>query len=178
MPIRYLALLILFAFAFAAQAGWDPAEKRELRQEAARTLAAFKRKDPSLSRFFKSAAGWAVFPTVGKAGFWLGGAYGKGVVYKRGGSIAGYTTLKQVTVGFQFGGQAYSEIIFFKDRAALRRFQQEKLEFDAQASAVAADKGASLDADYHGGVAVFTMTKGGLMAEASVGGQHFTFDPS
>ncbi len=174
---RLFALLLLCTLALSAQAGWDPAEKHEMRQEAARTLAAFKRKDPSLSRFFKSAAGWAVFPTVGKAGFWLGGAYGKGVVYKRGG-VAGYTTLKQVTVGFQFGGQAYSEIIFFKDRAALRRFRQEKLEFDAQASAVAADKGASLDVDYHHGVAVFTMTKGGLMAEASVGGQHFTFDPS
>lgn len=80
-------------------------------------------------------------------------------------------------MGFQFGGQACSEIIFFKDQAALRRFREEKVEFDAQASAVAADKEASLDADYHGGVAVFTIAKGGLMAEASVGGQHFTFDP-
>jgi len=177
MAIRYLATFLFSLFALTSEAGWDPAERTELQQEAMRTIAAFKRKDPSLSRFFESAAGWAVFPTVGKAGFWVGGAYGKGVVYSKG-RITGYTTLKQVTIGFQFGGQAYSEIVFFRDQAAMKRFRQEKLEFDAQVSAVAADKGASLDADYHHGVAVFTLAKGGLMAEASVGGQHFTFDPS
>ncbi len=176
MLSRMLSILILLGLTTAVHAGWDPAERRELQREASQAVAAFKRKDPSLKRFFRNAYGWAVFPTVGKAGFWLGGAYGKGVVYRHG-KVVGYSTLKQVTIGLQFGGQAYSEIIFFRNRAALDRFRREQLEFDAQASAVAADKGASLDADYHHGVAVFTLAKGGLMAEASVGGQQFTFDP-
>ncbi len=170
-----LGLAFLLALG-TSQAGWDPSKQAELQREAAETIRDFKKQDPTMSRFFNSAAGWAVFPTVGKAGFWVGGAYGEGVVYQ-GGKVIGFSELKQVSVGFQFGGQAYSEIIFFKDKSAIQRFKEEKLEFDAQASAVIADKGAALNADYSGGVAIFTMVKGGLMAEASVGGQHFTFTP-
>lgn len=174
--LHYLFALLLTLTCGLANAGWDPAKQTKLQREAAETIRAFQQKDPSLSRFFQSAAGWAVFPTVGKAGFWVGGAYGEGVVYE-GGKAIGFSELKQLSVGFQFGGQAYSEIIFFKNKAAIDRFKAEKLEFDAQASAVIADKGAAMNADYTGGVAVFTMVKGGLMAEASVGGQHFTFTP-
>ncbi len=173
---NWFLLSVLLFLVSNAPAGWDPAERRELTQEASVTVQQFKRKDPSLKRFFDNAVGWAIYPTVGKAGFWVGGAYGKGVVYRRGQAI-GFSELRQVSIGFQFGGQAYSEIIFFGDQAALDRFKREKLEFDARVSAVVADKGAALDADYHGGVAVFTLPKGGLMAEASVGGQQFTFEP-
>ncbi len=176
MSRNWLLFSVMLSLASAAPAGWDPAERQELTQEASITIQRFKRKDPSIKRFFNNAVGWAVYPTVGKAGFWIGGAYGKGVVYRRG-QVIGFSELRQVSIGFQFGGQAYSEIIFFRDQAALDRFKREKLEFDAQASAVVADKGAALNADYHGGVAVFTLAKGGLMAEASVGGQQFTFDP-
>jgi len=171
-----LVITGLFIIANASTAGWNPDEEKNLVQEANATVKEFQQKDPSLKNFFSKAEGWAVYPTVGKAGFWVGGAYGKGAVYKRGKHI-GYSELKQVSIGLQFGGQTYSEIIFFGDKAALERFKSEKFEFDAQVSAVAADKGAAANADFHNGVAVFTLTKGGLMAEASVGGQGFSYTP-
>lgn len=168
--------LIFLLAAGSSQAGWDPSEKSEIRQQSTQTLKDFRKKDPSLKRFFNNAAGWAVFPTVGKGGFGIGGAYGEGVLYE-GGKVVGYADLKQVTIGFQLGGQAYSEIIFFKNKAAVERFKSDNLEFDAQISAVAATKGAAANADYSSNVAVFTLVKGGLMYEASVGGQHFSFTP-
>jgi len=157
-----------------ATAGWDPQEEETLETESVETMRQFKTKDPSLQDFFKEAKGWAVFPTVGKIGYWLGGAYGKGVLYQANKAI-GYVELQQVTVGLQFGGQSYSQIIFFKDEASIERFKSDQLEFDAQVSGVIADKGAAAKVDYHNGVAVFTLAKGGLMAEASVGGQAFAF---
>lgn len=175
--MRTLLLTGLFlALTSLAQAGWDPAGESEVHVKAQETIKALRKADPSLKRFFNNAYGWAVYPTVGKAGFWVGGAYGEGAVYQSG-KLIGYSELKQVSIGLQFGGQSYSEIIFFRDKAALQRFKAEKLEFDAQVSAVVADKGAAASADYHGGVAIFTLTKGGLMAEASVGGQTFSFKP-
>ena len=124
--------------------------------------------------FRAKAYGYAVFPTVGKGGIGIGGAYGTGRVYERGRYI-GRSNLAQLTIGFQLGGQAYSEIIFFRDKAALDDFTNGNFELGAQASAVAATAGASADADYSDGVAVFTMAKGGLMYEASIGGQKFSF---
>lgn len=153
-------------------AGWDPDTKADARQ----AIVDFKKADPSLKRFFSSSYAYAVFPTVGKGGFGIGGAYGKGIVY-RGGKAVGKTSLTQLTIGFQLGGQAYREIIFFRDKATLQAFQQGSFELSAQASAVAATFGASADADFENGVAVFTLVKGGLMYEASVGGQKFAYDP-
>ncbi|MGD2118288.1 MAG: YSC84-related protein [Chromatiales bacterium] len=170
-----LLLSCLFLVSQAGVAGWDPNEKAELQRDAAEAIRKFKNNDPSLKSFFNQASGYVVFPTVGKGGIGIGGAYGEGVVYA-GGQVIGYSSLKQVTIGFQLGGQAYSELIFFKDKATLDRFKSEKVEFDAQLSAVAATAGAAANADYSSGVAVFTLTKGGLMYEASVGGQHFSFD--
>ena len=95
----------------------------------------------------------------------------------KGGKAIGRSTLTQVTVGLQLGGQVYSEFIFFKDDAALANFQRGNYEAGAQASAVAVTAGASADADYDKGVAIFTHVGGGLMAEASVGGQKFTYEP-
>jgi len=176
MPNLKFLILFISLLSYNSHAGWDANEKEDLLQEAKTAIKEFKRKDPSLKSFFNKAEGWVVFPTIGKAGFWIGGAYGEGVVYQKGRSI-GYSDLKQLSFGLQFGGQAYSEIIFFRDKAALSRFKTQKLEFDAQASAVAADKGAATNIDYHNGVAVFTLIKGGLMAEASVGGQSFSYTP-
>ena len=93
------------------------------------------------------------------------------------GEVVGRSKLSQGTVGLQAGGQAYSEIIFFKDKAAFNTFKDGKLKLAAQASAIAVTAGASADSDYDGGVAVFTMGKGGLMLQAAVGGQTFTFEP-
>ena len=139
-------------------------------------IAKFKEKDPGMEKIFSDAVGYAVFPTVGKGGIGIGGARGKGWVYQ-GGSIIGKSTLTQVSVGFQFGGQAYSEIVFFQTSQALENFKLGHLKLDAQASAVALTARASADLAYRNGVAIVTMAKGGLMYEASVGGQKFSFTP-
>ena len=167
---RILILLLCTALT-AASAGWDPDRAAEARH----AIDEFKKADPSLKRFFNSAHAFAVFPTVGKGGFGIGGAYGSGVVF-RGGKVVGETSLTQLTIGFQLGGQAYREIIFFRDKASFDDFKKGNFELSAQASAVAATFGASADADFEHGVAVFTLAKGGLMYEASVGGQKFSFN--
>ena len=159
------------------------------------TLNAF-RASPVVAPFFKSAYGYAAFPTIGKGGIGIGGAHGKGQVY-RGGQVTGTTSMTQLTIGFQLGGQAYSQMIFFQDKRAYDSFTAGNFEFGAQASAVAitasaqaqagtggTGAGASTGRDagtqkagYRNGMAVFTYAKGGLMYEASLGGQKFGFEP-
>lgn len=177
-----LACLVSAAVAAPASAGWNPFAKEEAKKqnvanpEVAQTIANFKNKDSTLKVYFEKAYGYAVFPTVGKGGIGIGGAYGKGEVYERG-RLVGYSSLTQVTIGFQLGGQAYSEIIFFKDKRTLDHFKSGNFEFSAQASAVAVTAGAAANADYSNGVAIFTLAKGGLMYEATVGGQKFSYTP-
>ena len=118
-----------------------------------------------------------MFPKIYKAAIGVGGAYGTGQVYEKG-KFIGDAKLSQLTYGFQLGGQAYSEVIFFGEEDALERFKAEKMEFSAQASAVAVTAGASADAAYEHGVAIFTLAIGGLMYEASIGGQKFSFNPA
>lgn len=144
--------------------------------QIAQTIASFKNKDPSLVPYFHDAYGYAVFPTVGKGGFVVGGAYGTGKVYVHE-RLIGLSSLTQATIGLQMGGQTYSEIVFFKDAQALERFKQGGFTLSAQASAVAVTSGAAANANYSNGVAIFTLTKAGLMYEASVGGQKFSFTP-
>jgi len=152
------------------------AERTSLHQDVQATISRFRARDPSLEEFFETAYGYAVFPTVGKGAFIVGGAHGIGEVFEQG-EVIGYCDLAQGTIGLQLGGQAYSEIIFFERPSALDQFRFGKFAFAAQASAVLVTAGASADVDYERGVAVFTMAKGGLMAEAAVGGQNFTFQP-
>jgi len=142
----------------------------------AKTLNTLKEKNPSLHAKVLAAYGYAVFPSVGKGAIGVGGAHGKGFVYEQGTKV-GKTSLTQVTVGLQLGGQAYSEILVFEDRTALDDFKRGQFEFDAQASAVLITLAASADLPYRKGVAVITMGKGGLMYEASVGGQKFSYKP-
>jgi len=151
---------------------WNPNEVEELTPKVAEAVAAMKAKDPGIESFFKKAAGYVVFPTVGKGGFGIGGARGKGLLMVGGETVA-VVTLTQVTFGFQAGGQAYSEFIFFEDDLALANFRRGNYELGAQASAVAITAGASADANFNAGVAIFTQAKGGLMYEATVGGQKF-----
>lgn len=167
-PSRVLPLLTFLALPSEARAD-DVKDAQE-------TVALFKKADPTLSRFFEGAVGWAVFPTVGKGAIGIGGAHGSGVLFERGKAV-GTCALTQVTIGFQLGGQAYSEIIFFEIERTLADFKKGSFALAAQVSAVAAAEGASANAKYQQGVAVFTMSKGGLMAEASVGGQKFSFEP-
>ncbi len=155
--------------------GWRPEESRESLEAAERTVELF-RSEPALHRYFQEAYGYAVFPTVGKAALFLGGAYGTGKVYEQG-ILIGSATISKASVGFQVGGEAYSEIIFFRNPRALERFKSGHLAFHAEASAAAATVGAKLEASWEGGVAIFTRSKGGLMASAAVGGQTFGFEP-
>ena len=147
-------------------------------------------------KYFDKCYGYAVFPTIGKGGIGIGGAHGSGRVYAKGAQI-GNTSMTQVTVGWQLGGQAYSQIIFFQDKRAFDEFTSGHFEFGAQAAAVAITAGASAQATsggtgagasgsqenattagaYQKGMAVFTVAKGGLMYEASVGGQRFGYKP-
>jgi lipid-binding SYLF domain-containing protein len=146
--------------------------------------------------FFENSYGYAVFPTIGKGGIGIGGAHGKGRVYEQGVHV-GDTAMTQVTLGFQLGGQVYSQIIFFQDRRAFDEFTGGNFEFGAQATAVAITAGVSAAAttsgssagasggksnastvgSYYKGMATFTVAKGGLMYEASIGGQKFRYTP-
>jgi lipid-binding SYLF domain-containing protein len=167
-----LSLCAALPLALAAAPTLALAEDRV--EEARETIELFRKADPEISRFIGEAAGYAVFPTVGKGGAGLGGAYGKGVVFE-GGRPVGWTSMTQVTVGMQLGGQAYSEIIFLETPKALADFKKGQVALAAQVSAVVAASGASVNAKYQQGVAVFTLPKGGLMSEASVGGQRFGY---
>jgi lipid-binding SYLF domain-containing protein len=123
---------------------------------------------------FSGAHGYVIFPNVGKGAIGVGGASGNGAVYERG-VLIGMAKMTQATIGFQWGGQAYREVILFESKKVLDDFKENKFEFSAQASAVAVTAGASGNAKYKNGVMIFTQTKGGLMYEASVGGQKFKF---
>jgi lipid-binding SYLF domain-containing protein len=174
-----VTVLIAFAAGLAAcnTVPTTEADQRVQDAEVEAALVEFQAADPDLESFFKTAAGYAVFPTVGKGAWWVGGAYGRGQVFKEGGEMIGWCDLIQATIGLQAGGQAYRELIFFQTDGALTRFTGGEFELSAQASAVAATAGASLDVPYRNGVAVFTLAQGGLMYEASVGGQKFDFVP-
>jgi lipid-binding SYLF domain-containing protein len=180
LTIGAAALAMLALASGCAGAGWDPdhpkSAKTSSAQEAssADTLAKFRAKAPELHRYFDNAYGVAIFPRVGKGAAGLGMGYGKGEVYEQN-QLVGSASLIHVSAGLQLGGQAYSEIIFFEDRAALDTLKAGNFEFGAQASAVAVTAGVSADASYDDGVAVFTMTKGGLMYEAAVAGQKFNY---
>jgi lipid-binding SYLF domain-containing protein len=154
--------------------------------------------NPQVQKFFNNAYGYAVFPTIGKGGFVVGVAHGKGQVYV-GGKMTGNSAVTQISVGAQVGGQAYSQVIFFQDKRAYDEFTSGNFEFSAQASAVAITTGAQAqagttgtsasantgmrdagaqEAQYHKGMAVFIHAKGGFMYEASLGGQKYSFKPT
>src|SRR5262245_41717862 len=186
MRTRWIGVLSILSVALASTA---LAEKADKYAEAVKT---FQRAGES-GAFFGKSYGYALFPSIGKGGIGVGGAHGSGRVYEKGAWV-GETSMNQVTVGFELGGQAYSQIIFFEDRAAFDKFTTGKFEFGAQATAVAIKASASAQAstaggagasaaasaqeartagEYQHGMAVFTVAKGGLMYEASIGGQKF-----
>ncbi len=140
--------------------------------EANKTITEFKETNSKINSFFNSAYGYAVFPSIGKGGLGIGGAGGKGTVFKSGASVAD-CKMTQITIGLQAGGQKYAEVIFFENAKAYERFVGNKYDFAAQVSAVALKSGVSLNAEYTDGMLVITKVIGGLMYEASVGGQKF-----
>jgi len=150
-------------------------EKQErIMDDSKHAKSAFIKGDPSMENLFKNAYGYAIFPNVGKGAAGVGGAAGRGTVYEKGKAI-GTAQMIQVNVGAQLGGKAYREVVFFQDKDALDRFKNNRTEFDGQASAVAVKSGASANANYREGVVVFSQEKSGLMLEASIGGQKFTY---
>ena len=186
---RFPILMIMFILALALA---NPVQADKFTD----TINVFK-KSEAVQPFFKNAYGYAVFPTIGKAGFVIGGSYGTGQVYK-GGKVTGETSLVKGSIGWQLGGQAFSQMIFLEDKRAYDEFTSGNFEFDATASAVAITAGVQASAgtegasagasagpatgaqaktSYHKGMAVFTHAKGGLMYEAAIGGQKFNFKP-
>jgi lipid-binding SYLF domain-containing protein len=179
--------IILFSIFFSGIA---------LADDYSKTISVFKQSE-AVQPFFKNCYGYAVFPTIGKAGFVIGGSYGDGEVY-RGGKVTGTSSLAKLSIGFQAGAQAFSQMIFFQDARSYGEFTNGEFEFDASASAVAITAGVQVKAgtegatgsatagpatgaqaknSYHKGMVVFTHAKGGLMYEAAIGGQKFSYKP-
>jgi len=185
MSFTIRACLVLLMFALPITGSWAG--------DYDDTIKVFKNAGES-GDFFGKSYGYAVFPTIGKGGFGIGGAHGSGRVYANG-KYVGDTSMTQLTIGLQLGGQAFSQIIFFQDKRAYSEFTGGNFEFGANASAVAITAGASATAStsgssagssggqndantvgqYNKGMAVFTVAKGGLMYEASIGGQKYTY---
>lgn len=143
---------------------------------ASQVVNQFRAKDPTLGKFFDNAYGYAVFPKIAKGGAGIGAANGDGFVYEQG-TLVGTSEMTQVTIGLQLGGQTYSEIVFFQNKWNLDSFKSGSFEFAANASAIAVESGAAATNDFSNGIAVFTMPRGGLMFEASIGGQKFSYRP-
>jgi lipid-binding SYLF domain-containing protein len=170
--VSFFTLLLLLSIVAVGQTK----KQKEIIAESKKGKQAFLETDKGMDKFFDSAYGYVIFPNVGKGGLGVGGASGNGAVYKQG-KLVGMAKLTQVSIGFQAGGQSFREVVFFEHKSGFDRFTEDKIEFAAQVSAVAAAAGVSADAKYVEGVAVFTMAKAGLMYQASVGGQKFKYDP-
>lgn len=187
--IRYLIVTGIF---FLATLGYTTAHADDFTD----TIHMFKN-SPAVRPFFKNCYGYAVFPTVGKGGIGIGGAYGVGQVYAKG-IVTGTARLIKASIGFQAGGQAFSQMIFFEDKRAYTDFIGDNFEMDAGVSVVAVTAGAQAKAgtegatasanvgpatgtqaktSYYKGMIVFVYAKGGMMFEATVGGQTFIFEP-
>ncbi len=171
LPSSLAAVLLVFLAAPAtpAQAAND------IVTQSARAVRNFKRTDPTMKKFFNKCVGYAILPSVTTGGLVVGAQRGKGLVYA-GGKIIGKTTLTQVSIGAQIGGEEFAEIVFFETRKALNDFKTGQFSMSAQAKANAAASGVAANADYQNGVAVFTQAKGGLMAAAAIGGQKFGYE--
>lgn len=190
--MKKILVLLVVAIIFRISTAAVAAEEKDYSS----TINVFK-DSPVVKTFFDNSYGYVVFPIIGKAGFVVGGSYGEGQVY-RNGTVTGKSSVIEGSIGFQLGGKAFSEIIFFQDEQAYNRFTSGNFEFDATAQAIVITAGAQAQAgtagvgagatagpktgvqaetNYVNGLATFVHSKGGLMYEFSVGGQKFTFDP-
>lgn len=179
MKCVYSIGLVVLAVLFAAGCETAPQsapERAALQDDVQATMTRMRAHDPGLNDLMRASYGYVLFPSVGKGGLVVGGAYGRGEVFEKGQRV-GYANLQQASVGLQAGGQEYSELIVFENEFALRRFQAGNYSFGADASAVALKAGAAAAARFKDGVAVFTMPKGGLMFEAAIAGQKFNYEP-
>lgn len=170
-----LFTLLLMAIMPATVNAQNDNDRAKLLRDANKAKREFIKSDPLMKSLFNSAAGYVIFPNVGKGAIGIGGAAGNGILFVNGTAV-GEAKMKQLTVGFQLGGQSYREVIFFENATSLEQFKGGNFELSAQASVVAVTKGVSVDAKYRDGIMIFTQKKGGLMYEASVGGQKFSYD--
>lgn len=176
--------------------GYSPFSIAYEEEDYADAIKIFKESNVSNS-FFNNCYGYAIFPSIGKGGFFLGGSYGNGKVYQ-GGEFTGRVTVLEGSIGFQVGGKKFSEIIFFEDKRAFDEFTNGTFEFDATAQAIAITAGIEAQASsygssagasknpktlvqaettYYKGMAIFVHSKGGFMIEVSIGGQKFKYKP-
>ena len=172
--ILILQSVLFSSLLFTSPASAQSDKDKSIINDCNTAKAEFLKTDPLMKSLFDGAAAYAILPNIGKGAVGIGGASGNGILFEKGKAV-GKAKMSQVTVGFQFGGQAYRELIFFENKDAVDRFKKNKVEFSAQASAVAAKSGASANAKYTDGVMIYTQQKGGLMYEASVGGQKFKY---
>ncbi len=170
MLMMVVSITLLSSFSLKAQ------DTAKLFKDSRKAKSAFIKSDESMKKLFSNSYAYVIFPKVGKGAVIVGGAGGEGTVYEKGVKI-GTAKMVQVSVGAQVGGQEYREVIFMEDKDELNRFKDNKVEFDAQTSAVAVKSGAAANAKYTEGVKVFTQEISGLMLEASIGGQKFTYKP-
>lgn len=173
---RSLLLGLALALLIPAMPAAADQNDEQLSADVRDAMKRFAAKDRTFEATVRKLVGYAIFPEVSKGGFIVGGAGGRGEVYE-GGKLVGHAQLSQGTVGAQIGGQKFAEIIMFRTKAALRRFQKNRLELSAQATATAADQGAAAKAKYADGMAIIILPTAGLMAEASVGGQKLRYYP-
>jgi lipid-binding SYLF domain-containing protein len=175
--LRCIGAIVLVAGAVAGCATpTTTAEKEVLVKDATASRQAWTKADSSIDGFARKGYGYAYFPEVGKGGFIIAGAYGNGVVYEQGQHV-GYAELTEGSLGLTVGGQKYSELVVFENKAAMDRFKTSEMNFGANASAVIAETGAGATASFVDGVAVFVRPIAGAMAEASLGGQHIKYIP-
>ncbi|MCK5441343.1 MAG: lipid-binding SYLF domain-containing protein [Maribacter sp.] len=170
---HYITLLMMLIVCGAMS---QTKKDKKIMQDADKAKKALIKADSGLKRFFNESAGYVIFPNVGKGGFIIGAASGNGVVYEDG-AAKGMADLKKLNIGFQAGGQSIIEALFFETNEDLEDFKDGDFAFSAEASAVAVKSGIALNAKYKDGVAVFALPKAGLMADASVGGQKFSYHP-
>jgi lipid-binding SYLF domain-containing protein len=174
MKTKNFLMMAMLSFSITLFA--QNADDKKVIADAQKAKAAFLEANPKLQGYFDDAKAYVIFPNVGKGALIIGAASGNGAVYERG-VLVGMANLKQVDVGAQIGGKAFSEIVFFKTDKAVQEFMDDNLKFGSNLSAIAANQAPpSFDITYNDGIAVFTLPKEGLMAEVSIGGQHFDFE--
>ena len=172
--MRRILLCLFVMVGIATSVSAQSAKEQKIIDAALEAKEDFIKADGLLKNLFRDAHAYVIFPSVGKGGLGVGGAMGNGAVYEKG-ALVGMAKLMQLNIGFQAGGQSYREVIFFENADVFNRFKEDKVQLAAQASAVLATEGAAASAKYTNGVMIFTQVKGGLMYEASVGGQKFDF---
>jgi len=169
------ALALALAVAACATAPKTAGERSDLQESADTTLSTMRARDPGLNNLLASAAGYAVFPKIGKGGLGVGAAYGRGVLYE-GGRVTGFVELNQGSAGLQIGAQTFSELVVLRAKYDVERLKRGQFSIGANASAVVLTTGAAASADFVDGVAVFVMSGGGAMAELSVSGQQINYE--